>query len=206
MSKENVSAYVSQLQLVDNFAERFCRGWSHDIINHKGRWHWILPRALEWLATALPAALGPALHKFVLTKHPVVVILYVILHVNVTRSAEDTINNNVNWNKCPMKNVGFNDQCVELVGFCQQLKLTCMKISYERRELYSWNLSNIFGESATKTIQLWFLCHTCQVLYCNSVKEINDFFLLVSVLHLFPIYFYWIKLTFTVFIRQQNKI
>ena len=158
----------------------------------------------------LPAALGPALHKLVLTKHLVVVILYVILyvilHVKVSWSAEDTINNNVNWNKFPKKNVGFSDQCVELVGFCQQLKLTCMKISYKRRVLYSWNLSNVFSEATTKTIQLWFLCHTCQVLYCNSVKEINDFFLLVAVLHLFPIYFYWIKLTFTVFIRQQNKI
>ena len=136
MSKENVSAYVSQLQLVDNFAERFCRGWSHDIINHKGRWHWILPRALEWLATALPAALGPALHKLVLTKHPVVVILYVILHVNVTRSAEDTINNNVNWNKWPKKDTVYSDlkQCVELLGVCQQPKLLRMKISFNNRE------------------------------------------------------------------------
>jgi len=82
------------------------------------------------------AALGPALHKLVLTKHPVVVILYVILHVNVTRSAEDTINNNVNWNKWPKKDTVYSDlkQCVELLGVCQQPKLLRMKISFNNRE------------------------------------------------------------------------
>ena len=87
-------------------------------------------------------------------------------------------------------------QCVEIVGFCQQLKLSCMKISYKRRKLYSWNLSRVLSESATKTIQLWFLGNTCEVL---------DFFLLVTVLHLCPIYFYWMELTCTVYIHKQKK-